>query len=142
LTVVIDADGLVLGRMCTHVAKRLMGGEEIVVVNAEKAIISGNRVQLLQDYKHRRERGTRNHGPFFPRSADMILKRTVRGMLEHKKPAGRAAYRRLTVYVGVPSEFKAEKTETVEDAKKPQLAKYMTLGAISKELGSTREVRT
>ncbi|MDQ1371323.1 MAG: large subunit ribosomal protein, partial [Candidatus Thermoplasmatota archaeon] len=75
--VVIDADGLVLGRLSTHVAKRLMSGEEIHVVNAEKAIISGNMVQLLAHYKNRRERGTRNHGPFYPRSSDMILKRTV-----------------------------------------------------------------
>ena len=139
---VIDADGLVLGRLSTHVAKRLLNGEEISVVNAEKAIVSGNKVQLLRHYKHRRERGTRNHGPFYPRSADMILKRTVRGMLEHRKPSGRAAYRRLKVYVGVPKELRAEKAETLESAKKPQLARYTTLGAISKELGSTREVRT
>lgn len=136
----IDADGLVLGRLCTHVAKRLLDGEEIVVVNAEKAIVSGNRVQLLKHYKHRRERGTRNHGPFFPRDADSILKRSVRGMLEYKKPSGRAAYKRLKVYVGVPREFKAGKAESLEGAKKPQMARYMTLGAISKELGSAREV--
>lgn len=139
---VIDADGLVLGRLSTHVAKRLMSGEEIHVVNAEKAIISGNKVQLLAHYKHRRERGTRNHGPFFPRSADMILKRTVRGMLEYKKPSGRAAYRRLKVYVGVPRELRAEKAESVESAKKPEMVRYTTLGAIAKELGSTREVGT
>ena len=139
---VIDADGLILGRLSTHVAKRLLSGEEISVVNAEKAIVSGNKVQLLKHYKNRRERGTRNHGPFFPRSADMILKRTVRGMLEHRKPSGRAAYRRLKVYVGVPKELRAEKAETLESAKKPQLARYTTLGALSKELGSTREVRT
>ena len=139
---VIDAEGLVLGRLSTHVAKRLLSGEEIVIVNAEKAVISGDKVQLLAHYKHRRERGTRNHGPFFPRDADAILKRTVRGMLEHKKPSGRAAYRRLKVYVGVPKEFRAEKAETLESAKKPQLSKYTTLAAISKELGSKREVRT
>ena len=140
--VVIDADGLVLGRLSTHVAKRLMSGEEIHIVNAEKAIISGNKVQLLAHYKHRRERGTRNHGPFYPRSADMILKRTVRGMLEHKKPSGRAAYRRLKVYIGVPRELRAEKAEIVESAKKPEMVRYTTLGAIAKELGSTREVGT
>lgn len=140
--VVIDADGLVLGRLSTHVAKRLLSGEEIVIVNAEKAIISGSKVQLLAHYKHRRERGTRNHGPFFPRTADMILKRTVRGMLEYKKPSGRAAYRRLKVYVGVPSELRSEKAESLETARKPNLARYTTLGVIAKELGSSREVRT
>lgn len=139
---VIDADGLVLGRLSTHVAKRLLSGEEIVIVNAEKAIVSGSKVQLLAHYKHRRERGTRNHGPFFPRTADMILKRTVRGMLEHNKPSGRAAYRRLKVYVGVPSGLRSEKAESLETARKPGLARYTTLGAIAKEMGSSREVRT
>ena len=139
---VIDADGLILGRLSTQVAKRLMSGEDIVIVNAEKAIVSGNKVQLLAHYKNRRERGTRNHGPFYPRSADMILKRTVRGMLEHRKPSGRTAYRRLKVYVGVPREFRAEKAEIIDVAKKPEMYKYTTLGAIAKELGSTREVRT
>jgi large subunit ribosomal protein L13 len=139
---IIDADGLILGRLSTHVAKRLMNGEDIVVVNAEKAIVSGSKVQLLEHYKHRRERGTRNHGPFYPRDADMILKRTVRGMLEYKKPSGRAAFRRLKVYVGVPNALRAEKAETLETAKKPHMARYTTLAAISKELGSKREVRT
>lgn len=139
---VIDADGLILGRLSTHVAKRLLSGEDIVIINAEKAVVSGDKVQLLEHYKHRRERGTRNHGPFFPRDADTILKRTVRGMLEYKKPSGRAAYRRLKVYVGVPKGLQAEKAETLESAKKPQLSKYTTLAAISKELGSKREVRT
>lgn len=137
---VIDADGLVLGRLCTHVAKRLLAGEELVIVNADKAIVSGNKVQLLAHYKHRRVRGTRNHGPFFPRDPDSILKRTVRGMLEYKKPSGRDAYKRLKVYVGVPREFRAEKAESLESARKPQMARYTTLGAIAKELGSAREV--
>ena len=139
---VIDADGLILGRLSTHVAKRLLSGEEIAIINAEKAIISGNKVQLLAHYKHRRERGTRNHGPFFPRSADMILKRTVRGMLAFRKPSGRAAYKRLRVYVGVPNELKSEKAESVESARKSELVRYTTLGAIAKELGSTREVKS
>lgn len=135
---VVDADGLIMGRLCTHVAKRLLNGEEMMIVNAEKVLVSGNKVQILGHYKHRRERGTMTHGPFYPRTADKILKRTVRGMLEHKKPSGRAAYRRLKVYVGVPRELRSEKLEKLESARKPQMAKYVSLGEIAKELGSTR----
>jgi ribosomal protein L13 len=43
---VIDADGAVLGRLCTAVAKRLLKGEEIAIVNSEKAIVIGKKVTI------------------------------------------------------------------------------------------------
>lgn len=141
---VINADGLILGRLSSHVAKRLRNGEEIVILNAEKAIISGRRKQLVEFYAHRRTRGasqTKAKGPFYPRTSDAILKRTVRGMVEYKKPTGRAALKRLRVYLGVPKEFKDVKMETLETAKKPHLVKFVHLGDISKELGAKQELR-
>lgn len=143
MVVVIDADGLIFGRLCTHVAKRILNGEEIVVVNAEKAVVSGNRAQLLEFYKHRRKRG-KSHltkGPYYPRTADNIMKRSIKGMVEHRKPSGRAALRRLKVYLGVPQEFSKAKAETLESAKKPHLTKYVYLEDISKELGSPQEMK-
>jgi len=139
MVVVIDADGLILGRLCTHVAKRLLKGEEVVVLNAQKAVVSGRRAQLLEFYKHRRKRG-KSHltkGPYYPRTADRIIKRSVRGMLEYRKPSGRAAHKRLRVYLGVPKEFASAKPETVAGAKKPYLEKYIYLEEITKELGSS-----
>jgi len=140
---VINADGLVLGRLCTHVAKRLRNGEELIVVNAERAIVSGNRAQLLEFYKHRRNRASSQYkmkGPHYPRTPDRIVKRSVRGMLEYRKPSGRAAYKRLRVYIGVPKEYASAQMETLDSAKKPNLAKYVYLGDISKELGSGKGV--
>ncbi len=136
---VIDADGLVLGRLCSHVAKRLRNGEEVVVLNAEKAVVSGRKEQLVEFYAHRRTRGgsqSKAKGPFYPRRSDMILRRTVRGMVEYKRPAGKAALKRLRVYIGVPKEFRDAKAETVESAKKPNLIQYVLLGDISERLGS------
>jgi large subunit ribosomal protein L13 len=144
LVAVINAEGLILGRLSSHVAKRLRNGEEIVILNAEKAIISGRRKQLVEFYAHRRTRGasqTKAKGPFYPRTSDAILKRTVRGMVEYKKPTGRAALKRLRVYLGVPKEFKDVKMETLETAKKPHLVKFVHLGDISKELGAKQELR-
>ncbi|HEX9907318.1 MAG TPA: 50S ribosomal protein L13 [Thermoplasmata archaeon] len=137
---IIDAERLVLGRLCTHVAKRLLNGEEIVVINAEKAIVSGNRAQLIKFYKHKRERGTRNKGPFYPRTPDRLIKRSVRGMVERYKPRGRNALKRLRVYIGVPKQFAGVAAETVEGAKKPHLEKYVFLGDITKELGAAQEM--
>jgi len=136
---VIDANGLVLGRLASNVAKRLRNGEEIIVLYAERAIVSGRRAQLLEFYSHRRNRAssqTKAKGPFYPRTADHILKRTVRGMVEYKKPAGRAALKRLKVYLGVPKQFRDAKAETIEGARKTHLAKFVYLGEISKELGA------
>jgi large subunit ribosomal protein L13 len=144
LVAVINAEGLILGRLSSHVAKRLRNGEEIVILNAEKAVISGRRKQLVEFYAHRRTRGasqTKAKGPFYPRTSDAILKRTVRGMVEYKKPTGRAALKRLRVYLGVPKEFKDVKMETLETAKKPHLVKFVLLGDISKELGAKQELR-
>lgn len=137
---VIDASGVILGRLSTHVVKRLLKGEEIFIVNAEKAIVSGDKVALFEHYHHRRVRGSVSHGPFYPRTADMILKRSIRGMMEYKKPSGRAAYKRLKVYVGVPKELRDQKAETLESAKKPHLIKYVTLGEIAALMGSSRKV--
>ncbi len=138
---VINAEGLIMGRLCSHVAKRLRNGEEIVIVNAEKAVISGNRAQLYEFYSHRRNRAssqTKAKGPFYPRGADRIVKRSVRGMIEYKKPSGRAALKRLKVYLGVPREFKNAKLETIDSAKKPHLSRYVLLGEISSEMGARK----
>lgn len=135
---VIDAREQVLGRLCTHVAKRLLNGEEITIVNAEKAKVSGSRAQLLQHYAQRRNRGKNMSGPNYPRSADMIFKRTVRGMLDYRKTTGKEAYKRLKVFVGVPSELSGLKHESPEVAKKPHLPRYVYLEDISRELGSRR----
>jgi large subunit ribosomal protein L13 len=135
---VIDAKEQVLGRLCTHVAKRLLNGEEITVVNAERVKISGSKAQLLQHYAQRRGRGKNMSGPHYPRAADMIFKRTVRGMLDYRKTTGKEALKRLKVYVGVPSELSEIKPESPEAGKKPRLARYVYLEEIARELGSRR----
>jgi len=142
---VIDASGLILGRLCSHVAKRLRNGEEIIIINAEKAVISGRRAQLLAFYQHRTKRGlsqSKAKGPHYPRTADRIMKRSVRGMIEYRKPAGRAALKRLRVYLGCPNTLKSAKAETVEGARKPHLVKYVYLGDITKEMGASQEMRS
>ena len=58
MTAIIDATGATLGRLSTHVAKRLLNGEQIAVVNAEKAIISGKKTSIKKHYKEKRELGT------------------------------------------------------------------------------------
>ncbi len=139
---VFDASGIVLGRLASVVAKTLLEGEEVAVVNAEKAIVTGNRRYILEKFMHRRQRKSivnpRRHGPFYPRRPDRIIKRAVRGMLPYKRERGRKALKRLKVYIGVPEELKQEEMIVLEEAsyKKLKVPKYMSLGEISTLLGA------
>jgi large subunit ribosomal protein L13 len=137
---IIDADNVVLGRVASVIAKRLLNGEEIVVVNAEKALILGSREHIINDYLHKRARRHQRKGPFFPKKADQIFKRTVRGMLPYQKPRGREALKRLKVHIGVPPEFEGKKVETGFRATKvPRVA--MRLDEVSHSLDPRYEVQ-
>ena len=138
MVTIIDGRNAVLGRLGSVVAQRIMDGEEIVVVNAESIVVTGERDMVFADYKARVDRGdtTKRKGPFYPRRADLLFKRSVRGMIPWTSTSGREAYRRLHVFVGTPKQFADAETEKVEDALKKISGKYTTLGAISKFLGS------
>jgi large subunit ribosomal protein L13 len=136
--IVVDATGLVLGRLASVAAKSLLAGEEVKIVNAEKAIITGSKIYVFSDYGQSRARGHKERGPYFPRRPEMILKRTVRGMLPYKMRRGRDALSRLRIYVGVPREFKGMQFEQPDAAKMREASndKYVELGTLSKRLGA------
>lgn len=138
MSTVINGEGLLLGRMASIVAKRALNGEDIAIVNAELAIISGSRARVLGNYKRKRSRGSVEGGPFFPRRPDHIVKRTIRGMLPYKRPQGDAALKRIRVYVGVPEEYNGREMESLEEAHIDRLnnPQYVTLGTVSSFLGA------
>ena len=134
---VVDASGLVLGRAASVIAKRLLKGESIVVVNAEKSVVTGSRASVIAHYTAARARGSVRSGPHFPRYPDRIFRRTVRGMLPHQKTLGWRAFERLQVHIGVPEALKSATPETLEDAKaRPALRAPMTLADITRLLGA------
>jgi large subunit ribosomal protein L13 len=135
MTTIIDANGAVLGRLSTNAAKRLLNGEEVAVINAEKAIIVGRKSLIKSIYTQKREVGTYRKGPFFPRMPDKIVKRTIRGMIPYQTSHGRTAYKRLKCYNGVPKEFEGKQFEIVEEAKKKP-SDFMTIEELSKYLGA------
>jgi large subunit ribosomal protein L13 len=137
---VIDATGLVLGRMATHAAKRAIMGDEVHIVNAEKAIIVGSSKKAIQEHYHfKRAVGTSRKGPFFPREPHLIVKRTCRGMINYTSSSGRAAYKRIKAHIGVPKELAGTKAVTVEAAKR-EAHSYLTISELASWLGSPREV--
>jgi large subunit ribosomal protein L13 len=136
--VVIDAEGLILGRMASFIAKRLLQGETVTIVNAEKAAISGKRKSRVAEAKTFLEVGHPRRGPYHPRRPDRIVRRTIRGMLPWKKPKGQQAYKRLKVFLGIPQEFKDKEAQTIPEASAERLrCPYITVGELAKEIGWT-----
>jgi large subunit ribosomal protein L13 len=134
---VVDVSGLILGRAASLIAQRLLKGEQIIVVNAEKSVVTGSRENVLSFYTANRARGSKRTGPHYPRYPDRIFRRTVRGMLPHLKTRGKEALDRLDVFIGVPSDVAAAPRQSLEGAQaRPALRPPMSLEEITRLLGA------
>jgi large subunit ribosomal protein L13 len=132
----VNADGLIVGRMSSNIAKRLLNGERVIVLNAEKAIYSGKRKSKIAEAHLFLEVGAPERGPFHYRRPDRMLKKTLRGMLPYHQPKGKMAFKRLKVFMGVPLEFKDKQTIQFENAQASKLkCSSLTLAELAKEIG-------
>lgn len=136
---IIDANNTILGRLATVAAKHALLGEEVSIINAEKAIVSGEKQEVLARWRAKYARGTPTTGPFILRMPDRLVRRVIRGMLPYKTPRGREAYAKVKCYAGVPKQFEGKETTTV-DANKSKLpnTKFVTVLDISKNLGGAQ----
>ena len=129
--VFLDGKGMILGRASSQIAKRLLDGEKIHIVNSEQMIITGNPMATKEKYTARRRRGSVVSGPFFPIRPDLVVRRTIRGMLPYKTNKGRAAFKNLRVHIGVPGGINiSEKSEPAKIK-----TRYITVGKLSESLG-------
>lgn len=137
MLMIIDAKDTILGRIATFAAKKALSGEEVLIINAEKAVVSGSRENVLSRYKTKHDRGDLIKGPFYPRMPDRIVRRAIRGMLPRKTAHGRDAYHRVKAFIGKPAEIRGEITE-LKDCKASSLKnpKYVYVEEISKWLGA------
>jgi large subunit ribosomal protein L13 len=134
--IVINADGLILGRMASIVAKRLLEGNRIEIVNAEKALVSGKKKMVIKERKEFLEVGGRDKGPLHYRKPNTIVRRTIRGMLPYRKARGRNAYRRLRVHIGFPRQLEGLPTESIPYARAERLSgRYVTMSEIARNIG-------
>ena len=125
---VIDAEGQTLGRLATKAAHVLRGkhkvtytpyvdcGDYVIIVNAEKVVLTGNKLEDKKYYNHSgfpgglRERTAKEMINNYP---EEMVERAVKGMLP-KGPLGRQMYRKLFVYAGSEYEQTAQKPEVLE----------------------------
>jgi large subunit ribosomal protein L13 len=102
-------------------------------------VISGYPKSIIERYTARRavrNKANPEHSPHWPRRPDMLVNRIVRGMLPYDRPRGKAASKRLRVYLGVPDELK-EKAQKAEKAKNEIKThrKFIVIKDLCRELG-------
>lgn len=135
----VDATGQIAGRLCSNSAKRLLSGDRVIIVNAEKCLLSGQRSDVMNTWLEYLKIASvvhPKHGPFHDRTPNGMLTRMIRGMVPRRKPKGMAAMKRLRVYVGIPEKLEKMKFSGYEDsnATKPS-AYYVQLGEIAHRIG-------
>jgi large subunit ribosomal protein L13 len=125
---IVDASGKTLGRLCSELAIRLRGkhkpvytphvdtGDYLVVINAEKIAVTGNK---LADKKYHRFTGyvgnlkTQSLGQLLDKHPERVIEIAVKGMLP-KNPLGRAMYRKLKVYAGAEHPHAAQQPQVLD----------------------------
>ncbi len=132
---IVNAEGKILGRLASEIAQHARDDEEIRVVNSEGAIISGDEAEIKKEYETKYERGRRDRGPYFPKRADKILKRTVRNMLPDGSD-GRDTRSNVRTYLGVPDQMEDEVEEVeVKEGTELKHRNYVKLGEVSEFIG-------
>jgi large subunit ribosomal protein L13 len=125
---VVDAEGKTLGRLATEIALRLRGkhkveytphvdtGDYIIVVNAEKITVTGNKAKGKIYYHHTGFIGGIKAISFedlIQRAPERVIEKAVKGMLP-KGPLGRAMYRKLKVYAGTEHQHSAQQPQVLD----------------------------
>jgi large subunit ribosomal protein L13 len=123
----LDAEGQTLGRMATEIASRLRGkhkpeytphvdtGDYIVVINAEKVAVTGNKVKDKIYHSHSAFPGGLKSiafGKLLDKTPERVIKLAVKGMLP-RTPLGRAMFKKLKVYAGNEHPHTAQQPQTL-----------------------------
>ncbi len=134
---IVDGTDLVLGRLGSNIAKRLLNGETIKLVNCKDVVILGRKKFLVDRYKEKISNKVIKQGPYFNRSPADIVKRAFRNMLPYKNQRGIDAFKRLKCYNSIPSVLVATEKEVVENAKvdHSKVFYYTKVGELSANLG-------
>jgi large subunit ribosomal protein L13 len=137
----INGEGKILGRIGSQIAKRLIEGDKVVILNAEKMVISGHEPDIYAKYKQLVEltdKANPEHAPYWSRRPDLFVKRSIRGMLPYKKPKGKTAFKNLMVYIGVPEQFKEKKFKDIKSKETGQMYENLvTVQKLTTMLGYT-----
>ncbi len=129
---IIDGENAILGRLASYAAKEALKGEELIILNCEKVIITGNRKNIQKEFDERTKRvGHGQKGPKYSRIEEKILKRAIRNMLpNHREGRGKEAFKKIKCYKGIPKEFEKRDKIILKNEKK---LKFIKLSDIFKK---------
>ena len=131
--IIIDATGAVFGRLCSFAAKNALEGNEVIIINSEKAVITGNKQNIIQKYLALRPSGGHSQKrPRYTKIPSYMIKRGIRGMLpDHRKGIGKQALSKIRCYDDFPKEFKDQKMNEVQ---RVDNSKHITLKELSERI--------
>ena len=135
---IIDAENLALGRIASVAAKQALLGQDVKVINCNKAVITGNRKSILKHYMRKLELGQPQQGPFVQRRPDFFVKRTIRGMLPKKKDRGRSALSKIKCFVDAPESVQAKDEKLKMPTSKKTGRRLITIEELCMHLGARR----
>ncbi len=140
---IFDAENMVVGRLASKAAKAAILGSKVVIVNAEKAILTGDRRTVIKAHKEKRDIRTSYNprkGPFHERRPDKMVRKMIRGMLPWPSPRGKEAYKRIHVFIGIPEQYLEKEMIVLEGSRYTSLTgKHITVEELSRELGWKRK---
>ena len=128
---IYDGKNAVFGRISSIIAKELLKGNSVDLINCNEIIISGDKKLLAKKILTKRKMGSGGSlkGPKYPRVADKLVKRMIRGMLPRDRAKGRDAFRRLKCYVD-DSTIKENETKNIIRLVHRKPTKYSTIKEI------------
>lgn len=137
---VIDGTDLVLGRLGSDIAKRLLLGETIKIVNCKDIVLLGKKKYLVDRYKAKLQNKVVKQGPYYSRSPADMVKRAFRNMVPYKNQRGIEAMKRLKCFNSTPSTLLSVEKEVVKGAMLDQdsVFYYTNMGELCKVLGYTK----
>ncbi len=132
--IIINGEDAVAGRLASFAAKQALLGNNIVVLNSEKAVIVGKKKVILEKYFYMRSLGKGvQKGPYIPSRPDMILRRMIRGMLPWDRTKGRDAFKRVYCFKSVPEKYQGKLKDAVKFEKTTAL-NHLTIKEIANAL--------
>jgi large subunit ribosomal protein L13 len=135
---IVNAEGLVAGRLASKVAKAAINGEEVIIINAEKAILVGTESAIMPKFKQRVDAAVKSNphmGPKYNRIPSMMLRRMIKGMLPNRKKTAEKLLKQITVYNSLTDKVDASKAETIKGVECNEKHDFMYLGDVAKALG-------
>lgn len=135
---VLDANNAIAGRLAAYTAKRLVEGYEVIIVNSENAVFSGNLKKIVEKYTAKRniqQKSDPDKSQKLPRRPDLFLRKVIYGMTPKNRVSTRkACMHNLRCYMGVPKDVKAKPIKAVKTGDKLRL-KPVTIKQICLKLG-------